>query len=92
LISPANNAQLSTYLPTFDWNDATSAHHYQIQVSKSFFFSSSSLVVNQTNVLTSQHTLASPLSPRTTYYWRVQTFNSSGQGSGWSQMRTFRTN
>jgi bacillolysin len=92
LISPANNAQLSTYLPTFDWSDATSAHHYQIQVSKSFFFSSSSLVVNQTNVLTSQYTLASPLSARTTYYWRVQTFNSSGQGSGWSQMRTFRTN
>ena len=89
LISPANNALVTNYLPRLDWSNATAAHHYQIQVSKYSTFTS--LVLDRNNLTTSEYTLTSALAPNATWYWRVRTINSIGQVSAWSLVRTFRT-
>ena len=89
LVSPTNNALLTNYKPKLDWNNATAAQHYQVQVSKSSSFGT--LVVNKTSVLTSEYTLTTSLAANTTWYWRVRTYNSIGQVSAWSTVWHFRT-
>jgi trimeric autotransporter adhesin len=87
--SPVNNALITGYLPRLDWYEAVSADHYHVQISTSSAFSL--LLVNQNDLLVSGYPLTSPLTPNTTYYWRVRAINSIGQASVWSSAWSFRT-
>jgi VCBS repeat-containing protein len=96
LLSPANNALLTNRLPRLDWSDSaipagTIFDHYQLQLATDAAFAD---VVRDEDVAglpaDSEYTLFSELSPNTTYYWRVRSFNSLGQFSSWSSTRCFR--
>jgi hypothetical protein len=87
LVSPINNALVASYLPKLDWNNASGAQHYQVEVSKSNTFGT--LVVNQSPIV-SEYTLTTALAANTTWYWRVRAINEA-QSSAWSAVWTFRT-
>ncbi|MBV6396461.1 MAG: hypothetical protein HFACDABA_02059 [Anaerolineales bacterium] len=91
LTAPASNALLTNLSPTLDWNDSsvpdgTSLDHYQVQVDDSADFSS--LIMNQDSAVS--NLVVGPLNPNTTYYWRVRSWNTDGDYSGWSVARSFR--
>ena len=78
LVSPANAAlgQALTNL-AFQWNAATGAASYRLQVDDNADFSSPVADVN--GILTTNYTLPGPLSASTLYYWRVFAVNACGQ-------------
>jgi hypothetical protein len=96
LVAPAINALTWDYTPRFDWNygyipTGTTLDYYQLQVSTAPNF-----LVNVTNekvygLLNSEYTPATDLASNTKYYWRVRSFNTAGEYSGWSLTRYFRT-
>jgi len=91
LTAPASNALLTNLSPTLDWNDSsvpdgTFLDHYQVQMSNSADFSS--LIMNQDSAVSNLD--IGPLNPNTTYYWRVRSWNTGGDYSGWSVARSFR--
>jgi hypothetical protein len=95
---PASNALVTTLRPLFDWSNSafpagTTFDHYQIQITISNTFASP--VIDATTALLdigdSGYTPIIDLAPATTYYWRVRSFNTNGDFSGWSAVRTFRT-
>jgi len=91
LTSPASNATGVSLAPTLDWNGVTGATSYQAQVATSSGFSSSSLVVDTSNLSNSAYDIPSgTLSGSMTYYWRVRAANSAGVGP-WSNFRFFDT-
>jgi hypothetical protein len=65
--------------------------HYQVQLSTSPAFDGVDLGGEVTTLTTPSFTPASDLTPNTTYYWRVRSFNSADQYSQWSVVRSFRT-
>jgi hypothetical protein len=90
--SPVNNALITIYSPTppiLDWWDAVWADHYRLQMATNNTFSTP--FVDQNNLSVSSYHLVSPLTPNTTYYWRVRAINSIGQSSAWSSIWSFRT-
>ncbi len=91
LLLPPNNAIDQSYLPLFDWSDASTAQYYRLQVSEIPGFSSILLDIPQ--IINSQ--IQCPpffLSTNTLYYWRVNASNSNGLSVGdWSQVFSFRT-
>ena len=90
LVAPANNALTTDYTPRLDWkNSLPAADHYQLQVATDSAFTA--LVINRSDVTLSEFTPASNLAPNTRYYWRVSGYNSLGQYSAWSKVRSFRT-
>jgi uncharacterized repeat protein (TIGR01451 family) len=88
LVSPANGVLTTNYRPKLDWSDASSADHYLIQVATSNTFASP--IIEQT-IHISEYTPDSDLSPNTTYYWRVNSYNAASISSNWSAVRYFRT-
>ena len=80
LSSPANGASNVGVPPTLTWNASSGATSYQLQVSTSSTFSSTSY--DQSN-LTGISQQISGLSNNTTYFWRVRASSSAGP-SGWS--------
>lgn len=97
LISPANNALTTNYLPTLDWNNSTVPvgtvfDHYHVQVSTESAFASPLIDQDVPRPVTNSYfTFVSNLTPNTRYYWRVNSFNSDHQYSQWSSVRSFRT-
>ena len=102
LLTPANNALVSLsfdndtgYVVTdLRWAEVPSpADHYQVQVALDSAFAS---IVDDATVpwygySTSVGYLTQVLEPASKYWWRVRSFNASGQYSLWSAARTFRT-
>jgi hypothetical protein len=91
LISPANNSLISDLSPTLDWSDSTlpagaTLSHYQVQMDNDPDFSSTLL---DTNVGVSSLAVG-PLDPNIRYYWRVRAWNTDGDASAWSAVRSFR--
>ena len=91
LVSPANNALVTTLTPTLDWSDSTvpagtTFDRYQVQLDDSADFSSPLLDANS-NVST---LVTGPLSMNMKYYWRVRAWNTDSNYSAWSAVRTFR--
>lgn len=95
LSSPGNNALLPTLTPTLMWNKSTvptgtTFRWYELQIDTSSAFGSAvseftdEFDVNDANFITD------PLLNGTTYYWRVRAFNTAGEYSGWSAVRSFR--
>lgn len=91
LVSPANGALLTNLTPTLDWSDSTvpagtTFSHYQLQLDDNSDFLSTIL---DTNLGVS--TLAmGPLNSNMRYYWRVRAWNTNGDYSAWSAVRSFR--
>lgn len=89
LVSPANGEVIDILTPTLDWQDASNAAGYRVQISKLPDFSS---LVSDGSVSESIYVRPSwsKLVRDTLYHWRVSGTNAVGQGS-WSETRSFRT-
>ncbi|MFZ5902164.1 MAG: M4 family metallopeptidase [Chloroflexota bacterium] len=89
LVSPANNALVTTYTPLLDWSDSTPApDHYQIQLSTNNTFTA--IVLDDISA-SSDYTPGADLGPNLTLYWRVRAVTGTGSASNWSAARSFRT-
>jgi FecR protein len=89
LDSPENSAQVnagsSGAIMTFRWQppDSNSALKYQLQISKSPYFSPDTLLFERGSVVNTNFTIGDI--PPGTFYWRVRTAAVSGQASDWSE-------
>ena len=90
LNSPANMAQIvdasgGGTTVSFSWQDEGSGPvaSYYLQVSRSAFFASDSILVDRSS-LTGRNFRLAGLTPGT-YYWRLKTTAKSGQTSNWSE-------
>ncbi|AXI99953.1 Por secretion system C-terminal sorting domain-containing protein [Cyclonatronum proteinivorum] len=88
LVSPSNGAINVPESTTLSWNSALGATSYQLQVATSSSFSSSSLVVNQSNITSTSRNVN--LNEETLYFWRVRGSNEIGGGE-WSEVWSFTT-
>jgi N-acetylneuraminic acid mutarotase len=89
LISPVNGSIGVSLIPLLDWNDASGAISYRIQISSDSTFATiqwdtSGITVSQAQVPAEKLTLS------TKYYWRVNATNSVGSGP-WSTIWNFTT-
>jgi len=90
LISPIDGATNVSLLPQFIWSNDPYAAYYRIQVSK--FSNFSILAFNDTaNNSSKTILLQSKLDTNTLYYWRVKSYDLSGDSSLWAGVRTFTT-
>jgi len=86
LVTPTNNQNGVSISPYMKWNKALRGDKYRIQVSTTQSFAS--FVVNAETIDTTLQ--ARDLIPNRTYYWRVRSSNSGGDGS-WSTTFSFAT-
>lgn len=77
LVAPANNSNVASLKQTLQWNTATGANHYDLQVATDVAFTD--LVINVTGLAETTYTTGL-LNPATTYYWRVKS-NSCSESS-----------
>jgi len=87
LVSPANGATGVSLWPTLDWNDASGATSYDVQVSYSSTFAT---IDRSATVTTSSWKVSTALGENQILYWRVRSKNVCGNSS-WSSIRSFRT-
>lgn len=90
LIAPTNISQVvdssgNGATVTFTWQDEVpgSAASYYLQVSRSPFFASDSILVDRGSITSREFRLAG-LMPGT-YYWRLRTTSKTGQTSQWNE-------
>jgi hypothetical protein len=89
LLSPSSCIPILDTTPWFDWTDSNpAAAYYRIQVASGTHFTT--LVIDQSNIATSEFTPPVELAPGQVYFWRVQAYNSAGEASGWSTIHYFR--
>ena len=86
-VSPANFAGNQPLTPTFVWNSSVLADGYWLQIARDSFYAN--LIVSEQNIQTTTFT-SPPLSPSSSYYWRVAAMNSYGN-SNFSISRRFNT-
>lgn len=96
LASPANNSLTTDYTPLLNWNDSTipagtTFQRYELQIATNNVFTSPTIEDVSGVVTNSEYTPVADLDPNATYYWRVRAFNTLGQYSAWSGVRSFRT-
>ena len=97
LSTPASNALITDYSPTFKWSIVsvplnTVFDHYQLQVDDDPAFGSPLIDdVSLTSPADTQFHAPNPLTPNTSFYWHVRAFNTLGEASAWSSVFTFRT-
>ena len=96
LVAPASNALVRTYTPLLDWKNSalpagTTFDHYKLQVATDPAFTAILLEAETYGITNSSFTPPAPLTANTTFYWRVSAYNSLGQYSAWSKVRSFRT-
>jgi len=87
LVTPANNAVDVPLGGTFQWNAATGATAYQIQVSEVSNFATT--VIDVTNISGTTHNYTN-LNNNTVHYWRVRGIK-SGMPGEWSDEWSFTT-
>ena len=88
--SPANKELLTTYTPTFTWgasNPEAVSYYLQVSTSKRF----TTRVIDQADILETNFTAPTALSPGLRYYWRVRGVNIAGVAGKWSSVRYFMT-
>ena len=86
LVSPPNGALGVVKTPLMNWNDASNATSYTIQIST---LSNFVVITDSATVLTSQYQVPSgKLFDWVTYFWRVKSNNSYGSSS-WSSVWMF---
>jgi murein DD-endopeptidase MepM/ murein hydrolase activator NlpD/lipopolysaccharide export system protein LptA len=89
LSAPANNALVTTLRPTFSWKASTlptgttfSKYEFQLDTSNTFGTATSSNISG--SITNSSYIPTADLKSATTYYWRVRSWNTVGDFSGWS--------
>ena len=87
LVSPISGVTVLSLKPVFDWNDVTGVSRYTIQISKNIAFT---LLVVNSNALSSTYTPLMNLPAHITLYWRVRTNGLFGP-SAWSTTFSFTT-
>ncbi len=88
LVSPSNGAVTSDYTPYFDWNTATGAWRYRLEVDNTPDFSSPGIIVTTSGTAyTSGLNLLNRL-----YYWRVRATDQAGNDGLWSVTWHFTVN
>lgn len=75
-------------LPLLSWNQSTRAETYHLQLSSNSEFSS--LIVDETDIDTTNYQLNDELESNTLYYWHIRAGNQSGF-SEWSETLSFKT-
>lgn len=95
LVSPANNALVTTKSPKLEWSDSivpagTTFLRYQLQVAMQSSFAETLIDQNIGGSVNSGYSIKLILLNNTTYYWRVRSFNDLGQFSAWSVVRSFK--
>lgn len=91
LVSPASGEVVYTLSPTLVWNTVTGATSYELQVATDSSFND--LIVDKKGIISRMYTLQydEQLSWSTTYYWRVNSYNTVSGTSAWSGTMTFKT-
>ncbi len=87
LISPADGSTNQPATIVLNWNAATNATHYWVQIATNSSFSN--LIVSDSSITATSYQ-ANGLASSTTYYWRVEGLNSAGSSS-WSSVWSFTT-
>jgi hypothetical protein len=88
LVSPSNGAIFAYFAPLLNWNDASGAISYDVQVSQDSTFV---WIARSATVTTSQWTVSPCLAYNTYYYWRVRAKNACGTFGPWSAVWSFKT-
>ncbi len=89
LLSPLNGAVNVSLTALLDWDTATAAKTYQVQIETDSNFVTP--VLDSSGIVNSQMNIpAGTLSNNTLYYWRVRSDNAGGSGP-WSVIFRFRT-
>ena len=91
LLAPADNALIKELTPLLDWSQSSGAafDHYQIQLADNSDFTGA-VDVDIAGVSNHAYTPTVDLIPDTKYYWHVRSWNTGGDYSAWSAVRTFR--
>lgn len=84
---PADGATAVSVMPNFSWQDV-SANSYAIEVATDDAFTD--IVFSAADIGSNNWPASSPLTPLTTYYWRVKATNICGD-SNWSSVFSFTT-
>jgi CSLREA domain-containing protein len=100
LLTPLANALTTDYTPRLDWAASTvpagttTFDHYQVQIATDAAFSALVLERDTTpfDMADSDYTVPDldSLAANTKYYWRVRSYNTDGEYSAWSAVRSFR--
>ncbi|MBN1680850.1 MAG: hypothetical protein JW966_11205 [Anaerolineae bacterium] len=91
LITPTNRANLDTPTPTFEWDDPSECHVYQLQVDDRGNFLEPELDVTlDPGVLT--YTSPDSLPDGGRYFWRVRCLNEYDMAGSWSARWLFTLN
>jgi len=88
LLLPADNATLTTGLPSFTWSAVAGAAKYEIDISPANPPSNTPPGARYT-VTTPKYTPSSPL-PINTFYWRVRGVDAAGNAGPWSVIRAVK--
>jgi predicted phage tail protein len=91
LLAPSDNALIKELTPLLDWSQSSGANfdHYQIQLADNPDFTGA-VDVDIAGVTNHAYTPTVDLIPDTKYYWHVRSWNTGGDYSAWSPVRTFR--
>ncbi|MBN1339479.1 MAG: hypothetical protein JXA03_09155 [Bacteroidales bacterium] len=85
LASPTDGTEVAIMTPTLIWYDVSGAASFGLEVSTDSTFAST--VFSDSTITDSLRTVG-PLTPGSTYFWRVNASN-PGQTSQWSEVWTF---
>jgi hypothetical protein len=88
LVSPVNGSENITLKPDLTWHPSAEATAYKLQVSSAANFNT--IIKEYVGISTTSQLIEHGLISNTTYYWRVQALNSSGEGE-WSDVWKFTT-
>jgi photosystem II stability/assembly factor-like uncharacterized protein len=89
LTAPPNNAQNISITPLLDWDTASFAITYSLEISTDSLFTNT--IFDTTGIINSQHQIRTGLlSNNIRYYWHVRGVNTVGNGP-WSLMWNFTT-
>jgi hypothetical protein len=96
LSAPANSGLTTNYTPRLDWKDSTvpvgtTFLKYELQLAANSTFTSPTSTAISGTETNSEYTLPTNLTPNTTYYWRVRSYNTDGEYGNWSTAYKLRT-
>jgi hypothetical protein len=96
LLLPEDGAEVMTqvYLDWEEVSDESQPVTYSLQISSKENFTTSSVVLEKTELVESKYTLTPEeklkLAPGSDYYWRVKAIDGASNESSWSATRSFR--
>lgn len=90
LVQPENNATGVESIPSFTWNTVDGVNSYRMQLALTSNFEEGDIVVDSTNVETTELIILSELDENKEYFWRVGGVYDSGLGA-WSNVWSFTT-